>query len=98
MWKRLLRRDSRAGIAAVLLSASSFIAQFKLEGWVMQLEYWITFPGVISPLLAIMGLSLIVYNFFKPYYSYEQKKAIERRRKPLLGKLDEAIDVKNREL
>jgi len=60
MWDKLLKRDSIAGIAAVLLSAGSFIANIMFEGWTMQLEQWFTPMGIASITLFFGGVGLVV--------------------------------------
>jgi len=60
MWKRLSRRDSIAGIAAILLSVASFAAQYLLEGWTMELEQWLSPLGITFAVLFIGGVTLVV--------------------------------------
>ena len=52
-----------AGIAAILLSGASFLAQYILEGWTMQLADLVSPLGFLFILLAGGGVFLIVWNF-----------------------------------
>jgi hypothetical protein len=90
-----------AGIAALLISGASFIAQYKLEGWTMQIE-WLSSPiGILAILLASGGVFLIIWNFFRPELSYADKNAIVKQRQedlPLLRDSIDAIIERQREL
>lgn len=93
MRKRLQSKCGVAGIAALLISGASFIAQYKMEGWTMQLE-WLRSPlGILSILLAGGGLFLIVWNFFRPELGFADKEAIVKQRHEDLPLLRSSIDT-----
>jgi len=93
MWKHLRSKCGFAGIAALLISGASFIAQYKLEGWTMQLE-WLQSPlGILAILLAGGGIFLIVWNFFRRELSYPDKEAKVKQRNEDLPLLRDSIDA-----
>ena len=92
MAKKLFSKSSIAGIAAVLLSASSFIAQFMLEGWKMNIEQWLSPLGITSALLFIGGVGLVVYNFFRRELTFDQKRKIVTEREEYLPILRDTVD------
>jgi len=92
MWKRLTRRDSIAGIAAIFISSASFIAQYNLEGWTMQLEQWLSPLGITFIVLFVLGVSLIIWNYFRRDISFDQKRKTAEDRETYLPELRETID------
>ncbi|MFC1937907.1 hypothetical protein ACFLWY_05070, partial [Chloroflexota bacterium] len=91
MWKRLKRTDSLAGLAAISLSAGSFIGQFVLEGWAMELTQWLTFPAVLSPVLALIGMGLIIWNFTRKELTFTDKQEIVKLRQKPISKLKKTL-------
>lgn len=81
-----------AGIAAILLSGASFLAQYILEGWTMQVEHLGTPLGVLFILLAAGGVSLIIWNFFRRDLGFADKQAMVNQRQENLPLLRDSID------
>jgi hypothetical protein len=101
MRKRLQSKCGIAGIAALLISGASFIAQYKLEGWTMQLENLGSPLGILFILLGGGGVFLIIWNFFRRESSFADKEAIVKQRQenlPLLRNSIDAIIERQREL
>lgn len=94
MCNRLLKRDSITAIAILLISAASFIANFVLEGWTMELEQWLTPLGIASILLFIGGTSLFGYNFFRRELSFPDKQQIVEDRNKYIIPLKDVVHKK----
>jgi hypothetical protein len=92
MWNKLFKRDSVAAIATLSVSAASFIANFVLEGWTMQIEQWLTPLGIASVMLFIGGISLFVYNFFRRELKFRDKQQVVEDRKKYLASLKDVVN------
>jgi len=92
MWRRLFRRDSIAGFVSILLAIASFLAQYILEGWSMQLEQWLSPLGVTFILLLLGGVSLVIWNFFRRDLTFDQKRNIVADRELYLPLLRDTVD------
>ena len=92
MWNKLTNKNSITGFVAILLSTSSFFAQFVLEGWAMNIEQWITPLGVASITFFVGGVVLVVWNFFRKELIFEQQRKIVEDRQTYLPHLKNVID------
>ena len=84
MWEKFRSKNGITGIGAILLSVASFLAQFMLEGWKMEIAQWLSPLGIVSILLFIGGSSLIIWNFFRRELSFVEKQKIVEQRANLL--------------
>jgi len=93
MPKKYYNKIAIGTYSAILLSASSFVFQFVYEDWGQMGLGPLQSPlGVAAIVIGLIAVILFVWNLRRDEIAYEQKKVIERSRRPHLNKLEGAIE------